>query len=87
MFYVAYDNFTDPFLMYMYMLNSQPFVCPIDLTPVERPVRVKHPLKKSFSWQRPFTGFCVVVTLSSFIVKRVSLDTKKCPLEPELSQN
>lgn len=69
------------------MLNSQPFVCPIDLTPVERPVRVKHPLKKSFSWQRPFTGFCVVVTLSSFIVKRVSLDTKKCPLEPELSQN
>ena len=32
--------------MYMYMLNSHPFVCPIDLTPVERPVRVKHPLKK-----------------------------------------
>ena len=32
--------------MYMYMLNSHPFVCPIDLTPVERPVRVNIPLKK-----------------------------------------
>lgn len=76
--------------MYMYMLNSHPFVCPIDLTPVERPVRVEHPLKKSSSWQRPFTGFCVVVALSSFIVKRVSLDTKKVSsgtrIEPELSQ-